>query len=65
MEGESTMAIKPGQEVQLRWTGDRPIARFDSGRWATVMAIKVKRIEVEIDGQRLRILPAQIAAVRG
>jgi len=25
----------------------------------------VKRIEVEIDGYRLRILPAQIAAVRG
>ena len=59
------MALRPGQEVRLRWTGDRPVAQFDDGRWATVIAIKVTRIEVEIDGHCLRILPAQIAAIRG
>lgn len=31
--------------------GDRPVTRFDSSRWATITTIKVKRIEVEIDGQ--------------
>jgi len=61
----SPMTPKLGQEIQVRWTGDRPVARFDGGRWATVTAITVTRIEVEIDGHRLRILPAQIAAIRG
>ena len=61
----NSKALRAGQEVRLRWTEDRPVAQVDSGRWATVVAIKRTRIEVEIDGHRLRILPAHIAAVRG
>ncbi len=55
----------PGDRVLLWWNGYPPVARFDSGKWVVVQAIKRTRIAVlDTDGQRiLRVRPDHIRKV--
>jgi len=52
------------KEVQLKYTGDRPVRLDDDGRWAKVRSLGNTCVEVELDGHFMRVHGNNISAVR-